>query len=61
MKRPVKPLAYRIFVGDRPWEEMSKQEKEEYGTRAAERMGRALNDYFSCHIDEYQKVEEVSG
>lgn len=60
MSKQVKPLAFRIFVGDRPWEDMSPQEREEYGTQAAERMGTALNDYFSCHIDEYQKVPEVT-
>lgn len=46
-------LEYRIFVGERPIEELSNQEREEFSERVVERMGRALNDYFSCHPEEY--------
>lgn len=48
-------LKFRIFVGDRPLEDLSPQERAEFSRRTAERMGNALNDYFSCHPQEYIK------
>lgn len=48
-------LPYHIFVGDRPWEAMTQEEKESFGQEAAQRMGRELNDYFSQNPEAYKK------
>lgn len=55
-QKEVKPLKFRIFVNGRPWEEMTEQEQADYRRSAAERMGRALNDYYSLHPEEYKKI-----
>ena len=54
-------LKFQIFVGDRPIEELTPQEREEFACRTAERMGNAFNDYFSCHPEEYKKWREATG
>jgi len=51
-------LDFRIYVGGRPLEELTAEERAAFGDRAAERMGRALNDYFSRHIDEYAAIRQ---
>ena len=55
-KKEPEILPYKIFVGDRPWEDFSPEEKEEYGRKVAERMGRVFNDWFSQHPEEYAKL-----
>lgn len=50
------PLKFRVFVGGVPWEELTEQQKEEFSQSAAERMGRALNDYYGQHPEEYAKI-----
>lgn len=58
MAKEKKPeiLPYKIFIGDRPWEDFSQEEKEAYARKAADRMGRVFNDYFSQHPEEYAKI-----
>lgn len=46
----------RIFVGDRPIEELTDKEREEFSARCARRMGDSLNSWFGLHPDEYEKV-----
>ena len=50
------PPVVRLWVGDRPIEELTPEEREDWERRAVERMGRALSDYFSSHIEEYKKI-----
>lgn len=49
-------IKIRIFVGDRPIEELSPEDREAFQERTVQRMGDALNDYFSQHPEEYKKV-----
>lgn len=51
-------LPYEIFVGDRPWEDFTQEEKAEYGKKVVERMGRVFNEYFSQHPEVYAKFQE---
>lgn len=53
-------LKYRIFVGDRLLESLSEEEQKEFQQRTVQRMGNALNRYFSQHIEEYKKLEGIS-
>lgn len=48
-------LPYKIFVGGRPWEDFTKEEKESYGRVAAERMGQVFNGYFGAAPEVYRK------
>ncbi len=52
-------LPYRIFVGGRPWEELTPEEKDAFGQKVADRMGRVFNDYFSQHPEVYQKFKGI--
>lgn len=49
-------LKYEIFVGERPLEELTPQEREDFVNRTVERMGNALNNYYSCHPQEWVKL-----
>lgn len=40
----------------RPLDDLTKEEKETWLDRVAERLSRAMSDYYSCHIDEYDKI-----
>lgn len=53
-------LPYRIFVGNRPIEDLNQEELEAFKNRVVNRMGNAMNDYFSCHPEEYKKVKDIS-
>ena len=53
-----KEIGIRIFVGDRPIEELSAVEVKAFRDKTAERMGNALNDYFTLHPEEYGKIQE---
>ncbi|MBQ6163951.1 MAG: hypothetical protein IJK23_05705 [Clostridia bacterium] len=53
-------LTVRGFVPDgngglRSYEELSEEEKDAFGKKIVERMGRVLNDYFSIHPEAYAK------
>lgn len=56
MPRNEKPFSYRFFVGDRPLDELTTEEQKEFGEKVTQRMGNALNDYFSQHPEEYKKI-----
>lgn len=58
-KRKPDILPYRIFVGDRPWEDFSPEEKEEYSRKMVDRMGRVFNDYFGLHPEVYAKFTDI--
>ena len=58
-KRKQNILPYRIFVGDRPWEDFSPEEKEEYAQKMVNRMGAALNTYFGLHPEVYAKFTDI--
>lgn len=45
-----------LFVGGRPIEELPADERKEWERRAVERMGQSLNNYFSHHVEEYQRI-----
>lgn len=46
-------LDFEIFVGDRPLDDLTPQEREDFANRVVERMGNALNNYYSCHPQEW--------
>lgn len=52
-------LPYNIFVGERPWEDFSPEEKTAYANEMIQRMGRAMNDYFSLHPESYAKFHDI--
>lgn len=53
-------IACRVLIptvgGYREYNDLTDAGKESFGRRCAERMGAALNDYFSQHIEEYKKL-----
>lgn len=51
-----KELTYRIFINGRPFEEIPEEERKEIRHRLTEKMGKALNDWFSTHPEEYAKI-----
>ena len=53
-----KEIGIRIFVGDRPIEALTAEEVQAFSERTTERMGNALNDYFTLHPEEYGKIQE---
>lgn len=55
-KREVKPLPFRIFVGGRPYEDLTQEERSEFSRKIVDRMGRTLNDYYNRHPEEYKKL-----
>lgn len=59
MARKSEPLKYRIFVGDRPLEELTPDEREVFRDRVVQRMGEVFNDYFSLHPEVYAKFESI--
>ena len=60
MARKSKPIGYRIFVGDRPLEDLTPEERDAFSDSVVERMGKAFNDYFSVNPDVYQKFTGVT-
>lgn len=58
-KRKPDILPYRIFVGERPWEDFSPEEKAEYSRKMVDRMGRIFNDYFGLHPEVYAKFTDI--
>lgn len=52
----LKQISYRIFVCNRPLEELSPAERKEFAKRCVKRMGTVLNDHFGQHPEEYEKV-----
>ena len=54
----VKPLPYKIYIGDQPWDDMTPEERARWGDAIANRLGQTLSDCFSRHPEEYVKVME---
>lgn len=52
-------LPYRIFVGDRPWEEFSPEEKVAYCEKMVRRMGETLERSFCQHPEAYAQFQDV--
>ena len=46
----------RVFVGDRPIETLTPQEREAFRRRTVKRMGDSLNEHFSRHPEEYARI-----
>ena len=46
----------RVFVGDKPIETLTPQEREAFRRRAVKRMGDSLNSHFSRHPEEYARI-----
>lgn len=55
MKRN-QPIKYRIFVGGRPYADLSESERERFGASVSNRIGDSLNDYFSANPGVYASV-----
>ncbi|MBQ6756485.1 MAG: hypothetical protein IJP43_06040 [Oscillospiraceae bacterium] len=49
-------LKCRGFIGDRPIEELTEEELEAWRERVAQRFSAVFSDYYSNHIEEYQKI-----
>lgn len=52
-------ITCRGFVGGRPVEDMTTEERAELGARLTARMGRATEDRFTAAPEEYAKVRRV--
>lgn len=50
-------LKARIFIGGRPLEDLSDDEREDFARAAARRMGETLNAWFGAHPEEYEIIE----
>ena len=48
----------RVFVGDRPIEDLTPEERTAFQRRTVQRMGDVFNNYFSLHPDVYVRVCE---
>ena len=46
----------KVFVGDRPIETLTPQEREAFRRRTVKRMGDSLNEHFSRHPEEYARI-----
>jgi len=53
-------LRARVFVGERPLEELTDEEREAFADKVAQRIGETFNTWFGTHPEEYAKVKEVS-
>ena len=51
-------IKIRIFVGDRPLEELTAREREDFGEKCARRMGESFNSWFACHPEEFNAIKE---
>lgn len=56
MARKGNEIKIRIFIGDRPLEELTPEEKSKYGKKAAQRMGEVFNRYFNEHPEVLEKL-----
>ena len=54
-------LTFRIFIGDRPYEELTAEERTAFSRQAVKRMGDALQDYYSRHPEEYKNLPDGGG
>lgn len=52
-------ITCRGFVGGRPVEDMTAEERAELGARLTARMGRAMEDRFTAAPEEYAKAKRV--
>ena len=52
-------IPYTIYVGNRRWDDFSPEEKDAYARKMIDRMGRAMNDYFSQHPEVYAKFHDI--
>lgn len=57
--RTSKPITCRVFIGDRPIEMLTADEREKFAESCVNRMGEALNGYFNHHVSEYQAVCKI--
>ena len=46
----------KVFVGDKPIETLTPQEREAFRRRTVKRMGDSLNAHFSRHPEEYARI-----
>lgn len=49
-------FTYRFFSGERELSELSPEERASFGARLTERMGAALNAWFTTHPEEYKSI-----
>lgn len=52
-------LTFRIFIGDRPMEDLTAEERKLFAERCGQRMADALSDHYTVHPEEYIKVPEI--
>ena len=60
------PITCRGFVPDgrggyRRVEEMTPEERADFGQRLVQRMGQALNDHYSSHPEDYMTLGGING
>lgn len=56
--RKMRGITCRGFIGGRPVEDMTAEERAELGARLTTRMGRAMEDRFTAAPEEYAKAKE---
>lgn len=56
-----KPITCRFFVGGRPLDELTEQERSDLGARLVGRMGERLNDYFGRDPEAYARAVKTLG
>lgn len=66
MARKLQPIKCVSYVKQpdgtyRPLDDYSSEEREEFANQCVQRMGQALNNCFSCNLDEYLMLCESMG
>lgn len=57
-----KTIPFRIFIKDtatdetRLWDDLTDKEKEGYKKRMSENLSQRMSDYYSAHLDEYERL-----
>ena len=52
-------ISYRIYINSTPLEDLTQSERTAVAERCAERMGTVLNEHFSQHTEEYERMCEI--
>lgn len=57
-----KPLSFKIFIKDTEkgetyaWDDLTEEQKEYYRQKMKENLSRRMSDYYSHHLDEFEKL-----
>ena len=62
MAKESKSIPFRIFVKDTvngetyAWEDLTEKEREKYRQRMSENLSRRMSDYYSNHLDQFERL-----